>query len=80
MDAVLTPPNVRASRISIEKFFTLFDPFCRISKESIVDVYATVKKAPSKIESCTQHDVEMQVKKCFVMSPAVPQLPLQVCI
>jgi len=50
----------------------------RISKESIVDVYATVKKAPSKIESCTQHDVEMQVKKCFVMSPAVPQLPLQI--
>ena len=51
---------------------------CRISKESIVDVYATVKKAPSKIESCTQHDVEMEVKKCFVTSAAVPQLPLQI--
>jgi len=50
----------------------------RISKESIVDVYATVKKAPSKIESCTQHDVEMEVKKCFVTSAAVPQLPLQI--
>jgi len=50
----------------------------RISKESIVDVYATVKKAPSKIESCTQQDVEMEVKKCFVMSAAIPQLPLQI--
>jgi len=50
----------------------------RISKESIVDVYATVKKAPSKIESCSQQDVEMLVKKCFVISAAAPQLPLQI--
>jgi len=50
----------------------------RISKESIVDVYAVVKKAPSRIESCSQQEVEMEVKKCFVISAAAPQLPLQI--
>ena len=34
-----------------------------ISKESIVDVEAVVKKVDEKIESCTQQDVELHVKQ-----------------
>ncbi|KZC05753.1 PREDICTED: aspartate--tRNA ligase, cytoplasmic [Dufourea novaeangliae] len=49
-----------------------------ITKESIVDVEAVVKRVPSKIESCTQKDVEVHVEKIFVISAAKPQLPLQI--
>ncbi|XP_053997855.1 aspartate--tRNA ligase, cytoplasmic [Hylaeus anthracinus] len=49
-----------------------------ITKESIVDVEAVVKRVPSKIESCTQKDVEVHVEKIFVVSAAKPQLPLQI--
>ncbi|XP_053981344.1 aspartate--tRNA ligase, cytoplasmic [Hylaeus volcanicus] len=49
-----------------------------ITKESIVDVEAVVKRVPSKIESCTQNDVEVHVEKIFVVSAAKPQLPLQI--
>ena len=34
-----------------------------ISKESIVDVEAVVKKVDEKIESCTQQDVELHVNQ-----------------
>lgn len=34
---------------------------CRITKESIVDVEAVVKKTDMKIESCSQQDVELLV-------------------
>ena len=34
-----------------------------ISKESIVDVEAVVKKVDEKIESCTQQDVELHVSQ-----------------
>lgn len=49
-----------------------------ITKESIVDVEAVVKRVPSKIESCTQKDVEIHIEKAFVISAAKPQLPLQI--
>merc|ERR1719219_2397 len=39
-----------------------------ISKESIVDVEAVVKKVDEKIESCTQQDVELHVKQVWVVS------------
>ncbi|XP_012255412.2 aspartate--tRNA ligase, cytoplasmic [Athalia rosae] len=48
-----------------------------ITKESIVDVEAIVKKV-TKIESCTQKDVELHIKQIFTVSPAKAQLPLQI--
>ncbi|KAK2578619.1 hypothetical protein KPH14_010756 [Odynerus spinipes] len=49
-----------------------------ITKESIIDVEATVKTVPSIIESCTQKGVEVHIQKIFVVSAAKPQLPLQI--
>ena len=50
----------------------------RISKESIVDVQATVKESPITIESCTQNKIELLVKQLWVSSESEPQLPLQI--
>ena len=52
--------------------------YYRISKESIVDVQATVKESPITIESCTQNKVELLVKQLWVSSESEPQLPLQI--
>ena len=49
-----------------------------ITKESIIDVEATVKTVPSKVESCTQKDVEVHIEQIFVVSAAKLQLPLQI--
>ncbi|XP_032680726.1 aspartate--tRNA ligase, cytoplasmic [Odontomachus brunneus] len=49
-----------------------------ITKESIIDVEGIVRSAPSKIESCSQKDVEIELKCVFVISAAKPQLPLQI--
>ncbi|CAL7933364.1 unnamed protein product [Xylocopa violacea] len=49
-----------------------------ITKESIIDVEAVVKSVPSKIEACTQKNVEVHIEKVFVVSAAKPQLPLQI--
>jgi len=49
-----------------------------ISKESIVDVEAVVKKVGDKIESCTQQDVELHVTQVWVVSTSDTQLPLQI--
>ncbi|XP_077993597.1 aspartate--tRNA ligase, cytoplasmic-like [Glandiceps talaboti] len=46
-----------------------------ITKESIVDVEGMVKEA--KVESCTQHDVELHVLRIYVVSESAPKLPLQ---
>lgn len=43
-----------------------------------MDVEAVVQRVPSKIESCTQKDVEVHIGKVFVISGAKPQLPLQI--
>jgi len=51
--------------------------FCTgITKESIIDVYGVLKKVDVKIESCSQSDIELHIHKIFVVSAAVPQLPL----
>lgn len=49
-----------------------------ITKESIIDVMAVVMPVPSKIESCSQKDVEVHLKEIYVVSAAKPQLPLQI--
>ncbi|XP_063986009.1 aspartate--tRNA ligase, cytoplasmic isoform X1 [Diachasmimorpha longicaudata] len=49
-----------------------------ISKESIIDIKALVKTVPSKIESCTQKDVEVHIDELYVVSASKPQLPLQI--
>lgn len=49
-----------------------------ISKESIIDIEAEVSTVPQKIESCTQQDVELNVKQIWVVSVSAPQLPLQI--
>merc|ERR1712240_339447 len=61
---------------SISKQMVKF--IAHISKESIVDVEAVVKKVDEKIESCTQQDVELHVKQVWVVSASDPQLPLQI--
>ncbi|RZF37220.1 hypothetical protein LSTR_LSTR014387 [Laodelphax striatellus] len=47
-----------------------------ITKESIVDVLATVVTVKAKIESCTQKEVELHVLEAWVVSAAKSQLPL----
>lgn len=39
---------------------------------------AVVMPVPSKIESCSQKDVEVHLKEIYVVSAAKPQLPLQI--
>eukprot|EP01135_Chromosphaera_perkinsii_P003762 Nk52_evm8s255 gene=Nk52_evmTU8s255 len=49
--------------------------FCKnVTKESIVDVVGCVKEA--NVSSCTQGDVELQIKTLFIVSAADPTLPL----
>jgi len=43
--------------------------------ESLVEVWGTVAEA--KVDSCTQHDVEVRVSKCLVVSRAEAPLPIQ---
>lgn len=47
-----------------------------ISRESIIDVEGVVRKTPSKVESCTQGDVELHVTQVFVVSASEPRLPI----
>ncbi|CAF1241841.1 unnamed protein product [Adineta steineri] len=49
-----------------------------IPKESIIDIEGEVSLAPVPIQSCTQKNVELQVTKIFVVSPAEPRLPLSI--
>jgi hypothetical protein len=39
-------------------------------------VEGTLVKAPTKIESCTQSEVELHISQLFVVSMAEPRLPL----
>uniref|UniRef100_A0A1I7UQP5 Aspartate--tRNA ligase, cytoplasmic n=1 Tax=Caenorhabditis tropicalis TaxID=1561998 RepID=A0A1I7UQP5_9PELO len=50
----------------------------KISKESIIDVLATIGKVDTPIESCTQKDVELRPLQVFVVSASAPKLPLQI--
>ena len=49
-----------------------------ITKESVIDVAGLIKTVPIAIEGCTIKDREIQVTHVFVVSAAVPMLPLQV--
>ena len=49
-----------------------------INRESLVDIKATVKKSPEAIKSCSQQDVELHVTEIWVVSAAIPNLPLQI--
>jgi aspartyl-tRNA synthetase len=49
---------------------------CSVTKESIIDIEAAVHKVSSKIESCSQKDVELHVTQLFTVSSAKSQLPL----
>ena len=64
-----------------------------ITRESIIDMEAKVVKAPEEIKNCSQKLVELQITKVsffhfclsltgdlqmFVVSKAIPQLPLQI--
>jgi aspartyl-tRNA synthetase len=47
-----------------------------ITKESVVDIEAVVHEVDSKIESCSQKNVELHVTQLFAVSAAKGQLPL----
>lgn len=49
-----------------------------ISKESIIDVLASVETVDVPIEGCSQKNVELHVKEVWVVSSSAPQLPLQI--
>eukprot|EP00744_Colponema_vietnamica_P003225 GILI01004974.1.p1 GENE.GILI01004974.1~~GILI01004974.1.p1 ORF type:complete len:520 (+),score=213.01 GILI01004974.1:73-1632(+) len=48
-----------------------------ITKESIVDIEATVSVPKQPIESCTQKEVELNVSKVFVACASSAELPFQ---
>eukprot|EP01114_Cavostelium_apophysatum_P000293 TRINITY_DN10275_c0_g1_i2.p1 TRINITY_DN10275_c0_g1~~TRINITY_DN10275_c0_g1_i2.p1 ORF type:complete len:599 (+),score=188.35 TRINITY_DN10275_c0_g1_i2:52-1797(+) len=48
----------------------------KITKESIIDIEGTVVVPKEKIASCSQQDIEIHVKKIFLVT-AAEQLPLQ---
>ena len=48
----------------------------KIPSESIVDVEASV--ASAQVSATTQSNVELAIKKCFIVSKAVPDLPFQI--
>ncbi|KAK7580781.1 hypothetical protein V9T40_001410 [Parthenolecanium corni] len=47
-----------------------------VSKESIIDVCATVSRVSSPIESCTTKSLELHVKEFWIVSSAKTHLPL----
>ncbi|KRY30106.1 Aspartate--tRNA ligase, cytoplasmic [Trichinella spiralis] len=49
-----------------------------VSRESIVDIYGTVRRVEQKITSCSQDSIELHVNRFWVVSSAVPRLPLQI--
>ena len=49
-----------------------------VSRESIVDVEATVVKVAQLVTGCTQKTVELHVSSVFVVSMSEPNLPLQI--
>ncbi|EQC40488.1 aspartyl-tRNA synthetase [Saprolegnia diclina VS20] len=49
-----------------------------IPRESVVDLFVTVKVAAVEIHSTTQKDVELEVTKVFTISKALTSLPMQI--
>eukprot|EP01017_Pseudomicrothorax_dubius_P039689 TRINITY_DN6117_c0_g1_i2.p1 TRINITY_DN6117_c0_g1~~TRINITY_DN6117_c0_g1_i2.p1 ORF type:complete len:586 (-),score=242.56 TRINITY_DN6117_c0_g1_i2:368-2125(-) len=48
-----------------------------IPKESLIDIYAKVNKPEQEVLSCTQHKVELQVVRLYVVSRSLANLPFQ---
>jgi len=57
---------------------SLVDFAAGLPKESVLDVCATLTKPADEIASCSQRDVELQVKRIYCVSRALPVLPLQI--
>lgn len=68
--------GVAAKSDTITKDFLKF--VSGINKESIVNVEGEVIVPKDKIESVTQHDIELSIKQLWVVSAAAPALPLQI--
>uniref|UniRef100_A0A915DBU2 Aspartate--tRNA ligase, cytoplasmic n=1 Tax=Ditylenchus dipsaci TaxID=166011 RepID=A0A915DBU2_9BILA len=49
-----------------------------VNKESIVDVLGEVQIVKEEVRSCSQSDVELHIKKLFVVSSADSCLPMQI--
>lgn len=49
-----------------------------LNKESVVDITGTLIRVTSKVESCTQNDVEIHVETLRVISQSRPRLPLSI--
>lgn len=49
-----------------------------VNRESIIDIEGYVRKVDQKIESCSQQNVELHVEQYWVVSSAMPRLPLQI--
>lgn len=52
--------------------------FQSINKESIIDLHAKIVTVPTKIESCTEQNLELTALEIYLVSSAKPQLPLQI--
>lgn len=63
-------------KFNFKKIYLNF-PFS-VSKESIIDIHAKAIGVESKIESCTEQNLELSVQEIFVISQAKNQLPLQI--
>ncbi|XP_050421963.1 aspartate--tRNA ligase, cytoplasmic [Adelges cooleyi] len=69
--------SVQVLAVVSETISKQFIKFCsNISKESIVDIKGNVTKTPTKIDSCSQQDVELHIEELWVVSQAANQLPL----
>lgn len=47
----------------------------KISKESIVDIYAKIAITKKPVESCTLKDRELLIERCYVVSRSNNVLP-----
>ncbi|KAF7233802.1 hypothetical protein EG68_11390 [Paragonimus skrjabini miyazakii] len=63
---------------SVPRLFFLLHYVHSISKESIIDVYGCVTKSPVLIEGCNPDTVELHCERVYVVSAALPTLPLQI--
>ena len=49
-----------------------------VPSQSIVRVHALIKAPKEPVKSCTIQHLEIHIKKIFIVSKAIPQLPMQV--
>eukprot|EP01087_Luapelamoeba_hula_P009185 TRINITY_DN2360_c0_g1_i2.p1 TRINITY_DN2360_c0_g1~~TRINITY_DN2360_c0_g1_i2.p1 ORF type:complete len:684 (-),score=146.19 TRINITY_DN2360_c0_g1_i2:23-2074(-) len=49
-----------------------------IYNESIIDIYGLVKTVAEPVDMCTVKDAEIAVEKLFIVSMAIPKLPIEI--